>query len=148
MPAGYSLGRDWLAGNATNFYWPDPNPLQFAPTPTLEAAAGAAPTMNVNGGTGIIAYPPNNQVTGQTSANGYTYQTIVTYVTGLLGNTSTGVNHYLTVEEDGRPAFDGLVAVLVVSIVSEPSSCSKKILGLCVCEYSMQIMVSKDSGSG
>ena len=59
---------------------------------------------------------------GQTTFNNYTYQTDVTYVPGLLSNSSDGVNHYITVEEDGRPAIDGLVAVMQVKIISRPAS--------------------------
>ncbi|KAG8736833.1 hypothetical protein FRC10_008805 [Ceratobasidium sp. 414] len=43
-----------------------------------------------------------------------------TYVSGLLSNSSDGVNHPITVEQNGRPAQDGLVAVLEVKIVSRP----------------------------
>lgn len=59
---------------------------------------------------------------GQTTFNNYTYQTDVTYVAGLLANSSDGVNHYLSVAVDGRPAVDGLVAVMQVKIVSRPAS--------------------------
>lgn len=58
--------------------------------------------------------------TGRTSYGGYTYETTATYVSGLLSNSSDGVNHPITVEENGRPAQDGLVAVLEVKIVSRP----------------------------
>lgn len=117
-PNGYNNARDWLVGNATQFTWPYPNPLQFYPASPLPHGA----SMDASDGTGVIAEVPNGQVTGRTSANGYTYQTIATYVTGLLGNTSIGVNHNLTVPENGLQAMDGMVAVLVVSILSEPSN--------------------------
>jgi hypothetical protein len=42
---------------------------------------------------------------GQTSFNGYTYQTTATYVSGLLSNTSDGINHYITVEYVSSPLF-------------------------------------------
>lgn len=34
--------------------------------------------------------------------------------------TTDKINHYLTVEEDGHPAVDGLVAVLTVKIIKRP----------------------------
>jgi hypothetical protein len=95
---------------------------QAGATVTLPAPAPTY-TLNPGGGTGIIAEPPNSQFVGSTSANGYTYQTTVTYVTGLLGNTSEGINHYLSVPEGGREAVDGLVAVLVVHITERPTGC-------------------------
>ena len=60
-------------------------------------------------------------MTGQTSYGNYTYQTTITYASGLLQNSSNGVNHYLSVEENGLPAIDGLVAILHVSIVKMPA---------------------------
>lgn len=50
----------------------------------------------------------------------YTYQNDVAYVSGLLRNSSDGINHYITVEEDGYPAIDGLVAVLTIRITGYP----------------------------
>jgi hypothetical protein len=41
-------------------------------------------------------------------------------VSGLLQNSSEGINHYLTVEVDGMPAVDGLVAVMTAKIVKRP----------------------------
>ncbi|KDN41723.1 hypothetical protein RSAG8_07254, partial [Rhizoctonia solani AG-8 WAC10335] len=58
--------------------------------------------------------------TGRSSWGGYTYETTATYVAGLLSNSSDGVNHPITVEQNGRPAQDGLIAVLQVKIVSRP----------------------------
>ncbi|CAE6438582.1 unnamed protein product [Rhizoctonia solani] len=58
--------------------------------------------------------------TGRSSWGGYTYETTATFVAGLLSNSSDGINHPITVEENGRPAQDGLVAVLEVKIVSRP----------------------------
>ncbi|CAE6470919.1 unnamed protein product [Rhizoctonia solani] len=58
--------------------------------------------------------------TGRSSYGGYTYETTATYVSGLLSNSSEGINHPITVEDKGRPAQDGLVAILEVKIVSRP----------------------------
>ncbi|CAE6533858.1 unnamed protein product [Rhizoctonia solani] len=58
--------------------------------------------------------------TGRSSWGGYTYETTATYVAGLLSNSSDGVNHPITVEQNGRAAQDGLIAVLQVKIVSRP----------------------------
>ncbi|KAG8926093.1 hypothetical protein FRC00_003264 [Tulasnella sp. 408] len=99
---GYNLGRDWLVGNATNNAFANPNPLA---TQASTTASGPA----------VI---PSASYTGSTTANGWTYQTTATYVTGLLQATSVGINHNITVEEDGRPAVDGLVALLTVSITT------------------------------
>ncbi|KIO19813.1 hypothetical protein M407DRAFT_222116 [Tulasnella calospora MUT 4182] len=99
---GYNLGRDWLVGNATSNAFANPNPLS---TQASTTASGPA----------II---PSASYTGSTTANGWTYQTTATYVTGLLQATSAGINHNSTVEEDGRPALDGLVALLTVSITA------------------------------
>ncbi|KAG8860826.1 hypothetical protein FRB96_003559 [Tulasnella sp. 330] len=114
---GYNLGRDWLVGNATQHTFPYPNPLDYAqPTSTDASSAPAStPTLDSNGATGVVTSVPNGQFTGTTSANGYTYQTVATYVSGLLANSSIGVNHNDTVPENGLPAQDGLVAVLVVT---------------------------------
>ncbi|KAG8781981.1 hypothetical protein FRC12_021312, partial [Ceratobasidium sp. 428] len=62
----------------------------------------------------------NPTFTGQSRFGGYVYETTATYVSGLLSNSSEGVNHPITVEQNGRPAQDGLVAVLEVKIVSRP----------------------------
>lgn len=86
--------RDWLVGNATA----QPS---LIPTTTLTNASSYS---------------------GNTSFDGYTYHTSVQYVSGLLPNTSNGINHYLTVGENGTNAVDGLVAVLNVKIVAKPSS--------------------------
>jgi len=196
---GYNIGRDWLVGNATQFSWPIPNPLQFEPTPdeisslSFASAASAAslasissiaaissvslvsvtsvaanhtgssvtptptptptptttqqqvqPTESLNsaGGTGDIAQVPNSQVVGRTSANNYTYETTAIYYTGLLGNTSNGVNHYQSVPEDGLEAIDGMVAVLTVKIVQRPDGKSSGLalslpstLALCIVTF-------------
>jgi hypothetical protein len=48
------------------------------------------------------------------------YQTNVKYVSGMLQNSSDGINHYATVGEGLPAAIDGLVAVLNVSITGRP----------------------------
>lgn len=93
---GYNLGRDWLVGNATS-------------------QSTIVPTANV---TNTSTY------SGQTSFNNFTYATTVTYVSGLLQNTSNGINHYQSVAVDGLNAIDGLVAVLTVKMVHQASSSS------------------------
>ncbi|WWC61719.1 uncharacterized protein I303_104304 [Kwoniella dejecticola CBS 10117] len=92
VPNGYNLGRDQLVGNLTG---------QAIDTNTLTNTSTFS-------GTG--------------SYENYTYQTDVQYVSGLLKNSSDDINHYLTVEENGRPAIDGLVAVLTVKITARPQS--------------------------
>lgn len=52
--------------------------------------------------------------------NGFTYNTTVTYVSGLLKNTSDGVNHASEVAPPGGNAVDGLVAVFEAHIVGRP----------------------------
>lgn len=59
---------------------------------------------------------------GQTAFNGYTYSTTVTYVSGLLGNSSDGVNHAGDVASAGKYAIDGLVSVFEAHIVGNPTS--------------------------
>lgn len=58
---------------------------------------------------------------GQTAFNGYTYSTTVTYVPGLLKNSSDGVNHAGEVAATGRYAIDGLVGVFEAHIVGKPT---------------------------
>ena len=58
---------------------------------------------------------------GQTAFGGYTYSTTVTYVSGLLLNTSDGVNHAGDVAPPGRFAIDGLVSVFEAHIVGRPT---------------------------
>ncbi|TFK52349.1 hypothetical protein OE88DRAFT_1657558 [Heliocybe sulcata] len=91
---GYNLARDWLIGNATG---------QSIPTANLTNSSSYS---------------------GSTSAQGYTYQTSVNYVSGLLQNTSDGINHYLTVGVNGSNAIDGLVAVMEVHISARPAGTS------------------------
>lgn len=90
---GYNLGRDWLVGNATS---------QSSIIPTAKL-------------TNTSTY------SGRTSFNGYNYHTSVVYVSGLLANSSQGVNHYQGVATNKSFAIDGLVAVLTVQIESSPS---------------------------
>jgi len=92
IPNGYNLGRDWMIGNVTN---------QAIPTSTLTNTS---------------------QFSGQTSWANYTYQTNVSYISGLLSNTSDGINHYITVGVNGSNAIDGLVAVINVQIVGRPQA--------------------------
>ncbi|KAI0064156.1 hypothetical protein BV25DRAFT_348229 [Artomyces pyxidatus] len=90
---GYNLARDWLIGNAT-------------------AQSQIIPTANVT-----------NQTTysGQTSFNGYVYQTSVQYVSGLLPNGSDGINHFGSVGANGTNAVDGLSALMTVKILQQPA---------------------------
>ncbi|TFY73338.1 hypothetical protein EWM64_g10674 [Hericium alpestre] len=97
---GYNLGRDWLVGNATA-------QSQIVPTPTLQ-----------NGST----------FSGQTSANGYVYQTDVTYMSGFLSNGSDGINHFASVGANGTNAIDGLIAILSVTTLTKPSGASSYVL--------------------
>lgn len=92
VPNGYNLGRDYVVGNLTNT---------------------TVPTLSLN-----------SSVTwsGSTWASGYTYLTNVTYVAGLLQNTSVGVNHGDSVATPQSNATDGLVAVMLVSITGRPPS--------------------------
>ncbi|THH20045.1 hypothetical protein EW146_g1249 [Bondarzewia mesenterica] len=93
---GYNLARDWLVGNVT-------------------AQSSIIPTPNLTN---------QSSYSGQTSSNGYIYQTRVQYVSGLLQNTSDGINHYLTVGANGTNAVDGLVALLEVQLLSKPAASS------------------------
>jgi len=88
---GYNLGRDWLIGNATQ---------------------STIPTANL---TDLMTF------SGSTSFGGYTYQTDALYGTGLLPNTSIGINHNITVGINGANAVDGFVGVLTVRITQRPS---------------------------
>jgi hypothetical protein len=92
----YNLGRDWLVGNATS-------------------QSTILPTANM---TNTSTY------SGQTSFNNFTYTTTATYVSGLLQNTSNGINHYQSVAVNGLNAIDGLVAILTVQMVQQPGSSS------------------------
>lgn len=61
---------------------------------------------------------------GRTTFANYTYETSVSYVSGLLANSSEGVNHFQSVPVDGQNAVDGLVAVMQVKIVARPAAAS------------------------
>jgi len=93
---GYNLARDYLVGNITGF---------AIPTSTLTNTS----TYN-----------------GTTTFGNYTYHTGIAYTSGLLQNTSVGVNHFASV--GGGPsnitAIDGLVAVLTVKITGRPAAAS------------------------
>lgn len=91
---GYNAGRDFLVGNVTGMEWP-------------------LDTRNVTNATTFE---------GSTKFRNYTYHTAVRYESGLLKNSSEDINHYITVEDDGYPAIDGLVAVLTVRITDRPEN--------------------------
>ncbi|PCH40256.1 hypothetical protein WOLCODRAFT_23946 [Wolfiporia cocos MD-104 SS10] len=93
---GYNLGRDWLVGNVTS-------QQKIIDTSTVSNTS---------------------EYTGQTSYNGYTYQTTAKYYSGYIANTSYGVNHNLSVANATVMASDGLIAVLTVKLVSQPASTS------------------------
>lgn len=97
---GYNLARDWLVGNATA-------QSSLIDTPTVSNTS---------------------TYSGLTQSGGYTYQTSVQYVSGLLPNTSIGINHNYTVGVDGVPACDGLVALLDVKITARPAGSSSDAL--------------------
>jgi hypothetical protein len=69
---------------------------------------------------------------GQTSYGGYTYQTTVAYTSGLLQNSSNGINHYGSVGAGLPTAIDGLVAVLNIKITARPQTTSYAFL---VCPF-------------
>jgi len=89
---GYNIGRDELVGNMTGTMIPPRNVTN------------------------------SSTFSGSTMFANYTYQTDVQYVSGLLQNSSDGINHFLSVQEDGFPAIDGLVAVLTVKITGRPQT--------------------------
>ncbi|KAK0445754.1 hypothetical protein EV421DRAFT_1734409 [Armillaria borealis] len=90
---GYNLARDYIIGNITG---------------------SVIPTLNLTN---------SSTYSGNTSYGGYTYKTDVSYVSGLLENTSIGINHNWSVYIDGvTNAVDGLVAVLDVSILEQPQA--------------------------
>ncbi|KAF9517273.1 hypothetical protein BS47DRAFT_1314570 [Hydnum rufescens UP504] len=116
VPNGYDFGRDWLIGNATSQTSLIPTLDLSSPTPAL---TNSTTNVTTPGSPGFLP-----QYTGSTSYGNYTYQTTTTYIQNLLQNSSTGINHYITVEMDGRPAIDGLVALLEVQITSRPNTSS------------------------
>ncbi|KAF7364760.1 hypothetical protein MVEN_00345900 [Mycena venus] len=74
---GYNLGRDWLIGNITK-----------APIDTASLTN-------------------TSTFTGTTSYGGYTYSSAISYVPGLLANSSDGVNHMGTVGVNGSSGWAG-----------------------------------------
>ncbi|KAF8625956.1 hypothetical protein AX17_006681 [Amanita inopinata Kibby_2008] len=91
IPNGYNLGRDFLVGNIT------------------QASIQAESLTNTS------------TFTGTTSWNGYKYQSNIQYISGLLPNSSFGINHNITVAVNGRNAIDGLVALIEVKITERPA---------------------------
>ncbi|KAJ3855027.1 hypothetical protein EV368DRAFT_72530 [Lentinula lateritia] len=91
---GYNFGRDWIVGNI------------------MGSTIPAASLTN------------SSSYSGNTSSNGFNFSTTAQYVSGLLPNTSVGINHNLTVATDGENAVDGFVAVLTVKITATNSSAS------------------------
>ncbi|KAF9013102.1 hypothetical protein BDQ17DRAFT_1386752 [Cyathus striatus] len=59
---------------------------------------------------------------GTTSSANWTYQTDITYVSGLLQNTNDGINHNASVGIDGFNSSDGLVAVLDIKVMDKPAN--------------------------
>jgi len=93
---GYNLARDWFIGNATS-------------QGSIIDTAAVSNTSTFS---------------GSTQYGGYTYQSSVQYISGLLPNTSVGINHNLTVSVNGVPACDGLVALVEVKITAKPAGSS------------------------
>ncbi|SJL07923.1 uncharacterized protein ARMOST_11281 [Armillaria ostoyae] len=90
---GYNLGRDYVVGNISS---------------------SEVPTLTLTG---------SSKFSGTSSSQGYTYRTDIMYVTGLLQNTSIGINHNQSVSNNGAVnAVDGLVAVFNVSITGTPGA--------------------------
>ena len=89
---GYNKGRDLIAGVATNTNLYD------------------------NGVT-------NNTISkGTTDFNGWYYMNTVSYISGLLLNSSKGINQFDTVvENENDTAIDGLVALFDVQVLDRPS---------------------------
>jgi hypothetical protein len=87
---GYNLGRDYVVGNITN-----------SSIPTAELTN-------------------SSRYSGYTWADGWTYYTDVQYVSGLMENSSYGINHNWSVSTSTNNAVDGLVAVLRVAIHERP----------------------------
>lgn len=113
-PDGYNLGRDYLVGNLTNQT------------------------------TAIEPYNVTNTTTfsGSTTWNNYTYLTQVSYVSGLLQNSSININHNDSVQQDGHPAIDGLVAVLQVSITDAPKSGAMSKFGVPVASSTVMALIA------
>ena len=102
---------DWLVGNAT-------------------AQSSVIPTANLTNGTTF---------SGQTSYGGWTYSTDALYLSGILSNSTTGLNHAATVGGNGVEALDGFVAVLTVKVVASPSASAS-----CVPHLSHRARISTD----
>jgi len=96
---GYNLGRDWLIGNITK------SPIDTA------------------------SLTNTSTFTGTTSYGGFVYSAAISYVSGLLANSSVGVNHADTVGVNGQNAVDGLVAVVQISITTKPANATKSAAG-------------------
>ena len=95
IPNGYNLGRDWIAGNATS-----------------KEITNATSSIHQTGQT--VGYWTQN---GDSATNvSFTYQTELTYLSGLITNDSSLVNHNDQVGVNGNPPQDGLVAHFKVSI--------------------------------
>ena len=105
--------RDWLFGNAT-------------------AQTSLIPTGNITNGT---------TYSGKTSFGNYTYQTDALYLSGILSNSTDGLNHADSVGGDGVEAVDGLVAVLTIKVVAKPTS-SKCVLSYLASHSYVLIAVS------
>ncbi|KAI0755098.1 hypothetical protein C8Q80DRAFT_1299810 [Daedaleopsis nitida] len=93
---GYVCRRDWLVGNAT-------------------AQTDLIPTANLTNGT---------TYSGDTSSGGFTYHTEALYMSGVLSNSTDGLNHADSVGGNGVSAVDGLVAVLTVTVTAKPQGAS------------------------
>jgi len=91
-----------------------------APLETLAASLSDSSSPQIN----IPASLPS--FVGETMSGNFTYKTTAVYLTGLLSNTSEGVNHNSTVGDSsaGVNAIDGLVALLQVEIVKAPKGSS------------------------
>ncbi|KAJ9103668.1 hypothetical protein QFC19_004243 [Naganishia cerealis] len=88
---GYDFGRDHFVGNVTN-------------------QTTVIPTLNLTNTSTYV---------GSTTWANYTYETSVKYISGLLQNSSEGINHP-EIAIPGRAAIDGLVAVLTVKVTGVP----------------------------
>ncbi|KAG7088055.1 hypothetical protein E1B28_012088 [Marasmius oreades] len=89
---GYNLGRDYIVGNITG---------------------SVIPTANLTN---------QSSYSGETSFGGFKYRTTVKYLSGLLQNTSIGINHNDSVPTGDMNAIDGLVALLEVKISERPKN--------------------------
>lgn len=65
----------------------------------------------------------NNTISkGTTDFNGWYYMNTVSYISGLLLNSSKGINQFDTVvENENDTAIDGLVALFDVQVLDRPS---------------------------